>query len=282
MPEINTDHISWNCIGDADCGKLIFDFVVKNRHATSKLAHKVLCNSFHAIEAPALKLIPNSVAIGPLISTDRLGPPVGHFWPDDSTCLDWLDRQKPGAVVYVAFGSLTLMNEGQLHELALGLELTGRPFLWVVRPDLMDGSVASYPQDYEARVLANQGKSVKWAPQQKVLVHPSIGCFVSHCGWNSITEGLYSGVPFLCWPYFCDQFLNQSYVCEVWKVGVRLKAREDGIITKEEIKSKVEYVMGDAEIKARAMELKENALKVHREGTGASWGSFNDFVEAMR
>ncbi|PRQ53398.1 putative hexosyltransferase [Rosa chinensis] len=56
---------------------------------------------------------------------------------------------------------------------------------------------------------------VGWAPQQKVLVHPSIACFLSHCGRNSILEGLSNGVSFLCWPYFVDQFLNKSYVCDI-------------------------------------------------------------------
>lgn len=30
------------------------------------------------------------------------------------------------------------------------------------------------------------------------------------------------GVPMLCWPHFADQFLNQSYIVNVWKIGLSL------------------------------------------------------------
>lgn len=70
--------------------------------------------------------------------------------------------------------------------------------------------------------IGQRGRIVGWAPQQAVLNHPAIGCFVSHCGWNCTMEGVSFGVPFLCWPYFTDQFPNQTYICEVWKVGLVL------------------------------------------------------------
>ncbi|KAK1352353.1 hypothetical protein POM88_053292 [Heracleum sosnowskyi] len=73
---------------------------------------------------------------------------------------------------------------------------------------------------------------VSWTPQVKVLRHPSIACFLSHCGWNSTSEGVSNGVPFLCWPYFADQFLNQTYICDVWKVGLRCDKDETGIVSK--------------------------------------------------
>ena len=38
-------------------------------------------------------------------------------------------------VLYVTFGSFTHFDQNQFHELALGLDLTNRPFLWVVRQD---------------------------------------------------------------------------------------------------------------------------------------------------
>ncbi|KAG9458089.1 hypothetical protein H6P81_002597 [Aristolochia fimbriata] len=123
------------------------------------------------------------------------------------------------------------------------------------RPNLLSGdhqvsesSSFVYPEAFLAR-LGTGGKIVSWAPQQKVLAHPAIGCFVSHCGWNSTTEGLSNGVPFLCWPYFGDQILNKKYVCEVWRIGVELEADEDGIITCEVIQKKVQDLLRDEGLK---------------------------------
>ncbi|KAL9451031.1 hypothetical protein AB3S75_012725 [Citrus x aurantiifolia] len=121
---------------------------------------------------------------------------------------------------------------------------------------------------------------IGWAPQQKVLNHPSIACFLSHCGWNSTMEGVSNGIPFLCWPYFAEQFLNEKYICDMWKVGLRFGKNESGIITREEIKNKVDQVLGHQDFKARALELKEKAMSSIREG-GSSRKTFQNFLESL-
>ncbi|KAJ0100327.1 hypothetical protein Patl1_21700 [Pistacia atlantica] len=102
-----------------------------------------------------------------------------------------------------------------------------RPFFWVVRPDITNGANEAFPEGFQDRV-ANRGQMVGWAPQQK------------------------------CWPYFAD---DESYICDIWKVGLKFNRDESGIITREEIKTKIDQVVGDENLKARALELEEIALK---------------------
>ncbi|WKA08531.1 hypothetical protein VitviT2T_026247 [Vitis vinifera] len=220
----------------------------------------LLSNFVYELDSSACELIPNILSIGPLLASHHLGHYAGNFWPEDSTCIGWLDKQPAGSVIYVAFGSLAIFNQRQFNELALGLELVGRPFLWVVRSDFTDGSVAEYPDGFIERV-ADHGKIVSWAPQEEVLAHPSVACFFSHCGWNSTMDSISMGVPFLCWPYFADQFHNQSYICKKWKVGLGLNPDEKGFISRHGIKMKIEKLVSDDGIKANAKKLKEMARK---------------------
>lgn len=276
MPPMSTMTFMWVCL-PKEMQKSVFLYSYSS-FKSAKTADYNLCNTFHEIEPEALKLVPDLLPIGPLLPARHSGQPVGHFWPEDSSCLDWLDEQDNCSVVYVAFGSITWLNQRQFHELALGLELTGKSFLWVVRPDLMDGSSEVYPDGFEAR-LAGRGRMVSWAPQQKVLAHPSIACFMSHCGWNSTMEGVANGVPFLCWPYFADQLFNASYICNVWKIGLRLELGEDGILTREEVKNKAGELLNDEGIKARVTKLKETARWNVDEGQSKT--NFDQFIKSI-
>ncbi|KAA8547921.1 hypothetical protein F0562_004350 [Nyssa sinensis] len=279
MPAMSTTNFAWACIGDLTTQKIIFEVMVKNNKAV-KVAEWLICNSTYELEPAAYTLFPQLLPIGPLLASNRLGNSTGYFWQEDSSCLKWLDQQPACSVIYVAFGSFTVFDQTQFQELALGLELTNRPFLWVVRPDITDETIDAYPKGFKDRV-ATHGCMVGWAPQQKVLGHPSIACFLSHCGWNSTMEGVSNGIPFLCWPYFADQFLNQSYICDVWKVGLGFSRDERGIITQGEIKDKVEQLLSDQTFKARALDIKEKAMGDIKEG-GHSHKNFNNFIEWMK
>lgn len=183
-------------------------------------------------------------------------------------------------MIYVSFGSLAVLSQAQLDELALGLEISGRPFLWVVRPDLANGLRVKYPNGFLDRL--SSGKIVEWAPQEKVLSHPSVACFVSHCGWNSTLEGLNNAVPFLCWAYEVDQFHNQNYICDTWRNGLRIEAGENGIRTRREIKNKIDMLFRDYDnVKARAVALKEMAAASVGQG-GSSYNNFKKFIDNLK
>lgn len=279
MPLMKTAEFVWLRIGDLKTQKIAFDLTIQSNKAM-KVAKWHLCNSSYELEPETFAMIPNILPIGPLLKSSGSKQSRDHFWPEDSNCLNWLNQQPAGSVVYVAFGIFTMFDCIQFQELALGLELSGQPFLWVVHPDMTKGSYDAYPEGFQARV-STQGQMVGWAPQQMVLSHPSIACFLSHCGWNSTLESISNGIPFLCWPYFVDQFHNQSQICDVWKVGLRLNRNEKGIVLKTEINDKVNKLLHNDGIKQRISELKENIQKsLSQEGSSST--NFNKFVNGIQ
>ncbi|KAM1358184.1 hypothetical protein ACFX1Q_045174 [Malus domestica] len=278
MPGMNTSNFVWACLGSKALQKNVFQLMVRNNQST-KLADWLLCNSTYDLEPAAFSMAPQILPIGPLLASNQLESSAGNILPDDS-CLNWLDQQSPQSVIYVAFGSVAVFDRKQFEELAWGLEHSNRPFLWVVRDDNAHTKNEAFPEGFLDSV-ADRGRIVAWAPQQRVLSHPSIACFVSHCGWNSTMEGVSYGVPFMCWPYFADQFLNQTYICEVWKVGLGFERDESGIVTRREISSKVEQLLGNDEIGARVLDMKKKVMDSVKEGGGSN-KNFNSFVDWMK
>ncbi|XP_051193654.1 UDP-glycosyltransferase 82A1 [Lolium perenne] len=144
------------------------------------------------------------------------------MWQADGSCMDWLDQQRPGSVIYVSFGSwVAPIGSDEISELALGLEATGRPFLWVLKND--PSWRAGLPAGY-LETVTGRGKVVAWAPQGGVLAHEAVGCYLTHCGWNSTLEAIQHGVRLLCYPVSGDQFINSAFIVKMWETGIRLRS----------------------------------------------------------
>ncbi|KAK7856930.1 udp-glycosyltransferase 72c1 [Quercus suber] len=79
-----------------------------------------------------------------------------------------------------------------MDEIAFGLDMAGHPFIWVVRSKAWDP-----PNGWNERVKEEGLVVYDWVEQRSILAHPSIGGFLSHCGWNSVLESLANGVPLL-------------------------------------------------------------------------------------
>ncbi|XP_062106521.1 UDP-glycosyltransferase 83A1-like [Humulus lupulus] len=281
MPSMDTSKLPWK-VDNLVQQKAAFEIYLEACNGF-ETAHWCMCNTTYDIEPDAFSLFPKLLPIGPLLAektSSSLDISGSQFWAEDTSCLNWLDQHKPRSVIYVAFGSFASLEQYQFLELAHGLELTGRPFLWVVRPGIISNNEENNEFDPFEFLGGNNDfrKIVNWAPQQKVLKHPSIACFVSHCGWNSTMEGLNNGVPFLCWPYFADQFLDKDYICDFWKVGMGFVSNENGIITSEEVRNKVEKLLSDVDIRERSLEFKKMGMKNIGED-GVSSKNFNNFVK---
>uniref|UniRef100_R7W5X1 Uncharacterized protein n=1 Tax=Aegilops tauschii TaxID=37682 RepID=R7W5X1_AEGTA len=93
---------------------------------------------------------------------------------------------------------------------------------------------------------------VRWSPQLDVLAHRAVGCFVTHCGWNSTLEALGFGVPMVALPLWTDQPINARLIEEAWGAGVRARRRDAsaGVFPRGEIEQCVRAVMEDEDGRA--------------------------------
>ncbi|XP_073159083.1 UDP-glycosyltransferase 83A1-like [Henckelia pumila] len=284
IPAWGKDELSWSFPVDLGMQKILFECSL-DAVKTGNQAKSILCNTFYDLESTACDLNSRLLPIGPLLNPSHSKSSSnysGSFRTQDESCLAWLNSKPAASVIYVSFGSIAVFSQQQLDELALGLELSGRPFLWIVRSDIANGARAEYPTGFLERIGCGIGKIVEWAPQEKVLSHSSVACFLTHCGWNSTMEGVSMGVPFLCWPYFADQFHNQNYVCDKWKIGLRICADENGIRSRYEIKNKIQMVTGDVDLRSNALKMKELALKSSGSEEGSSLKNFEKFVDHLK
>ncbi|KAI3470051.1 hypothetical protein Pfo_026714 [Paulownia fortunei] len=238
----------------------------------------VLVNTFDAFESKPLNAINkyNQMGIGPLIPSaflDGKDPTDTSFGGDliqsYKGYADWLNQKENSSVIYVAFGSYSDLSKQQMEEIGKGLLKSKRPFLWVMRAaksgDRTDQEMLSSKEELE-----KQGMIVPWCSQVEVLSHPAVGCFVTHCGWNSSLEGLASGVPMVLFPLWSDQGTNAKIMEEEGKIGVRVAANGEGIVEGDEIGRCVESVMGGGEkgeeLRKKAMEWKDLAKEAVMEG----------------
>ncbi|XP_040379497.1 7-deoxyloganetin glucosyltransferase-like [Oryza brachyantha] len=244
-------------------------------HEVERLAlpDAVVLNTFDDLERPALDairaaILPPVYTVGPLHLHVRRAVPEGspldvaigsNLWKEQDGLLEWLDGRPPRSVVYVNYGSITVMTNEQLLEFAWGLANSGYPFLWNVRPDLVKGDAAVLPPEFLAAV-EGRGLLTTWCPQEKVIEHPAVGVFLTHSGWNSTLESISGGVPMLSWPFFADQQTNCRYKRTEWGVGMEI----GGEVRRGELAATIrEATEGEKgrEMRRRAAEWKEMAAR---------------------
>ncbi|CAD6257478.1 unnamed protein product [Miscanthus lutarioriparius] len=199
-----------------------FASVLAHRVDGARQSSGLIINTFDAIEATDLSKIREDLSIpvfsiGPL---NKFTPPVKgislYRLQQDRRCLDWLDTQAPGTVVYVSFGSLAAMDPHEFVELAWGLADSKRPFVWVVRPSLI--------RSFESGELPDG--------------------FREEIGDRGISEG----VPTISRPFLGDQFGNARFVCDVWRVGVEVEVETQ--VERGKTQAAIEKLMGNNEGKA--------------------------------
>ncbi|XP_019186298.1 PREDICTED: UDP-glycosyltransferase 73C6-like [Ipomoea nil] len=214
-------------------GTLDMGDVREQIRASEAGAYGYIINSFEELEQKYVEEFrkvkggKNVWCVGPLslcnedsVDKAQRGNPTTSI--DQENFLKWLDSRQPGSVVYACLGSLARFTIAQFIELALGLEDSNRPFILVVKAGDKQLEVERWISEnqFEERVQNRSLLIRGWAPQVLILSHPSIGAFLTHCGWNSTLEGITAGVPLITWPLFAEQFLNEKFVLNVIGTGV--------------------------------------------------------------
>ncbi|XP_065875728.1 scopoletin glucosyltransferase-like [Euphorbia lathyris] len=255
----------------------------------------VIVNSFYELEPDYADFYTKELGrkawhIGPISLSNRAVEDKSKREKEAHECLKWLDSLKSDSVIYICFGTITNFTTAQLKEIAVALEASGHPFIWVMRQEKkIENDEEWLPRGFEERI---EGKGLiirGWAPQVLILEHEVVGGFVTHCGWNSTLEGISAGKQMVTWPVSAEQFYNEKLVPEVLKIGVSVGVKQWGKFHGDEIKSediekRIRRVMEGEEVEAmrsRARKLGKMAREAVENG-GSSYSDFNALVDLIK
>ncbi|XP_057442273.1 UDP-glycosyltransferase 71K2-like [Lotus japonicus] len=250
----------------------------------------IIVNTFSELEHDVIDALsddhtPPIYAIGPVI--DLKGHPNPKLdQAQHERIFKWLDEQPDSSVVFLCFGSMGSFVPSQTREIALGLQGSGVRFLWALRsPPTTDNADRTLPEGFsEWMELEGRGMVCGWAPQVEVLAHKAIGGFVSHCGWNSILESLWFGVPTLTWPIYAEQQLNAFRMVREWGLAVELRLNYrwgSALVMAEEIEKGLKNLMDkDNMVHKKVQEMNKMARKAVLSG-GSSFTSVRKLIDNM-
>ncbi|KAK2641430.1 hypothetical protein Ddye_023193 [Dipteronia dyeriana] len=260
----------------------------------------IILNTFSELERYSVNSFsgggryPHVYTVGPLLNLIKRQPANNNS--DLDGILKWLDDQPECSVVFLCFGTAGSFSPAQVKEMATGLEQSECRFLWSLRvssspPHNHQSTTANgddLPEGFMERV-SGRGMVIRgWAPQAEVLAHKAIGCFVSHCGWNSIIESLWHGVPIVTWPLYAEQHFNAFTLVKELGLSVEIKrldskkdhdgGHDHNIVMGDEIARAVRCVMdSDSEIRKKVKEMAGIGGKSMLEG-GSSFDSIGQFI----
>ncbi|KAF3787787.1 Scopoletin glucosyltransferase [Nymphaea thermarum] len=247
----------------------------------------IIVNGFYELEPSYVDCYKNTTgkpvwSVGPLfLCHEKRGERGKKSSIREEECLDWLGPKKERSVLYISFGSISFLSRTQMEEIKMGLKNLGCFFIWVVK-ELDDLQfIDSLEEETRDTGLIIRG----WAPQAVILSHPSIGAFLTHCGWNSTIEAISFG-----------QHLNEKLVVQILGIGVKVgchvislaPGEEDAVevVKREAVVEAVQRVMGPGgegeSLRERASKVGDMARKAVEEQSGSSSLNVDYFVDFVK
>lgn len=260
---------SW--LDNSPSNRLLTDYLIPNAQALPKVTGVIL-NSFTQFEPETIGALLEGKALSHLPPLYPVGPLEPHeSEKKEGHGLPWLDHQTAESVVYVNFGSRTVLSEDQTRELGKGLERSGFSFLWVLRDGENEKEVQELLGDSFLERTKKMGMVINgWVNQTAILAHPAIGGFINQCDWDAVTEAAREGVPILVWPKQGDHKMNAEVV---EKAGLGMWVKEWGwigerLVKGEEIGERVRELMGGGDLREKAKKVGKEAREAF--GVGGS------------
>ncbi|KAI3472055.1 hypothetical protein Pfo_028743 [Paulownia fortunei] len=259
--------------------------IIDKAFAYAKKADFIICNTVEELEPEAISVLKErqpTYAIGPLFPSHFTNRAVEMNLWSESDCSRWLDSKPQGSVLYASFGSYAHTNKEDIKTIANGLMISGVSFIWVLRPDIVSSEATDILPNGCQENVGNRGLVVPWCKQNVVISHPAVGGFLTHCGWNSILESIWVGVPLICFPLVGDQTTNRKLVVDDWKIGINLC--EGKLVSGNEVAERIKFLMSaetSHELRKKIEQVRkklENALSCN----GSSHINFEKFVEDMK
>ncbi|CAN4094189.1 unnamed protein product [Withania somnifera] len=275
LPKLATDQ--------TEATTMFFDSVTR-----FKKTRGILINTFVELEPFALQSlsvsVPKIYPVGPVVNLKEEGHGRNSQSEIESIIL-WLDDQPESSVVFLCFGSMGSLDTEQVKQIAAALEPPPKGIIEL--PSNYENVEEVLPEGFLERTNS-VGKVIGWAPQVAILCHPSLGGFVSHCGWNSVLESLSFGVPIASWPLYAEQQMNAFELVKELGLAVEIrmdyfkdfegKYKPDLIVGAKEIESGIRQLMNQNEIRKKAKEMKDKSSAAMMEG-GSSYASLGLLIE---
>lgn len=277
-----TDMMSY--LQESDTSSM-FHKIIEESFNDVRAADIIICNTTEELEPETILALQSKMpfySIGPILPSEIGKSIVATSLWSESDCSQWLSMKPNGTVLYVSFGSFAHVDKNDLLEIAKGLLLSKISFVWVLRPDIVSTDDTDPLPVGLKKEIGDRGMIIPWCNQIKVLTHPAIGGFLTHCGWNSTLESIWSEVPLLCFPLLTDQFTNQKLVVDDWKIGINLCDKR--LINSDKVSEKINHLMSGTtghKFRKEITEVKkkmENALT----SNGSSEQNFDKFIQDLK